>query len=206
MKFRVVGFSVLGTALLVAVGLALFAFDFPRVRTNDMAPGLRTGDLVLACRICGQPQPGDVVIFANSGEEAGEEKFSMRRVVAGPGDKIEVRKGQVLVNGQPLLDEKQEEIEIPNLDEVSATGRKFEVYAETLGKHHYRVIRDVHIAPTGELPPETLKNDYFVLADRRTFARDSRQYGPVPKAQIRSIVKRVLTAGDKDSARQTNLP
>src|SRR5690242_3629049 len=49
MKIRVVGFWTLGGALLVGGGLALFALDFPRVHSNDMAPGLRDGDLVVAC-------------------------------------------------------------------------------------------------------------------------------------------------------------
>src|SRR4051794_11477419 len=170
MKVRVVGFSILGTAVLVAGGLALFAFEFPRVRNNDMAPGLRQADLLLACRICGAPQKGDVVVVANA-DEADPERMSIRRVAAGPGDKVEVKKGQVLVNDQPLVGEKQEEIELPNLDDVVAAPRKFEVWTEQSGKHHFSILRDKGVAPSGDVPAETLKNSYFLLADRRTFAR-----------------------------------
>ena len=53
---------------------------------------------------------------------------------------------------------------------------------------------------------ETLTDEYFVLADRRTFARDSRAYGGIPRNSIRSIVKRVISAGDRDAARQSWLP
>src|SRR6478672_7441198 len=176
MKVRVVGFSILGAAVLVAGGLALFALEFPRVRNNDMAPGLRQGDLLLACRICGVPQTGDVVVVSNA-DEADPERMSIRRVAAGPGDKIEVKKGQVLVNDRPLTGEKLDEIELANVDDVSSAPRKFEVWSEALGKHQFSTLRDKSVAPSGDVPAETLKNSYFLLADRRTFARDSRNYG-----------------------------
>ena len=59
---------------------------------------------------------------------------------------------------------------------------------------------------TGDRPPETLADAYFVAADRRTLVRDSRDYGPVARASIRSIALRVLSAGDHDAARQGRLP
>jgi signal peptidase I len=193
-------FTVLGVAVLVAAGLALFAFEFPRVRTNDMAPGLRADDLVVACRICGQPQRGDVVVFA-PGSDDPEEKLSFRRVVAVPGDKVEVRKGQVLVNDRPLDDEKQGNVEL-SLDQVTNAPARFEVALETLGKHRYRVIRDEKVTSSENLAPEVLKNDYFVLADRRTLTRDSRRYGPISRMKIRAKALRVISAGDHDASRQ----
>jgi signal peptidase I len=202
MKIRVVGLSVLGTAVLVAGGLALFALDFPRIKNNDMAPGLQTGDLLLACRVCGEPKRGDVVMFAPNSEES-DEPLSFRRIIGVPGDRVEVQKGRVLINGKPLEDYKQDPIE---LTDVAAEGpKKLEVAVEIAGLHRYRVVRDVKVAPVGDRPADTLQG-YFLLADRRTFAKDSRSYGPVSKGRIRSIVKRVLSSGDHDVSRQTWLP
>jgi signal peptidase I len=203
MKFRVVGFWTLGGALLVAGGLASFAFELPRVHSNDMAPTLREGDLLLSCRVCGSPQRGDVVVFAPA--DANEEKVTLRRVVAVPGDKVEVKKGVVLVNDHPLSVEKSAPLELP-IGQVGNQPMRFDATVETVGRHRYQTIRDAQVTPGGDLPAQTLSNEYFVLADRRTFARDSRSYGPVAKTRIRSIVQRVLSAGDQDPARQTKLP
>jgi signal peptidase I len=204
MKVRVVGFWTLGGMLLVAGGLLLFAFDFPRVHSNDMAPGLRDGDLLLACRVCGTPQRGDVVMFAPTDADS-EEKLSFRRVLAVPGDKVEVKKGEILVNDRPIFSEKEAPLQLP-IGQVTEQPVKFEAVTETTGKHRYLAIRDAEVSSVADIPATTLTNGFFLVADRRTFTRDSRHYGPVLKTRIRSIVKRVLAAGDKDAARQTWLP
>jgi signal peptidase I len=203
MKIRVVGLSVLGASALVAGGLALFAFDFPRLSSNEMAPGLRTRDLLLACRVCGNPKRGDVVFFMPPDAPG---TLSARRVAALPGDTVAVKKGVILVNDRPLFDEKAGTVTLEGIDAVDEVGRPFDQVNETLGTHRFVVIRDARTPVTGDRAPETLKDEYFVLADRRTFARDSRDYGAVPRTSIRSIVKRVITAGNKDADRQTWLP
>ena len=201
MRFRVVGFSVLGAGLLVAGGLALFVFDFPRVASNDMAPTLRTRDLLLACRMCGPPERGDVVFFA----QPDGNQLVPRRVIAMPGDTVQVKKGQVLVNGRPLFEEKAPNEQIA-IDPVDNTPRDFEVAWETHGKHHYQVVRDARTPAGGDVKETKLGDEFFLMADRRTFARDSRDYGPISRKEIRSIVLRVLSAGDGESSRQTRLP
>jgi hypothetical protein len=62
------------------------------------------------------------------------------------------------------------------------------------------------VALAGDRKEVRLDDAYFVLADRRTLVRDSRDYGPVPSASVRSIVLRVLSAGDHDAARQGKVP
>jgi signal peptidase I len=187
---------------LVAMGLALFAVDFPRPASDDMAPGIRKGDLLLACRVCGKPQRGDVVLFTSPDNGP----LSMRRVVAVPGDRIEVHHGETLVNGQPLDATDSGIVKLADVDPVSSQPRPFSLAVEKSGEHEYRVVRDLGVTSTGDRPPETLADAYFVSADRRTLVRDSRDYGPVARASIRSIVLRVLSAGDHDAARQGRLP
>lgn len=189
---------------LVAMGLALFAVDFPRPLSDDMAPGIRKGDLLLACRVCGKPKRGDVVLFSPPDGEGGP--LAIRRIVAVPGDRVEVHRGQTLVNGKPLDDEDEGTLSLPDIDPVSRQPRTFKLFAEKAGAHDYRVLQDIGVTSTGDRAPETLGDAYFVLADRRTLVRDSRDYGPVPRASVRSIVLRVLSAGDHDAARQTRLP
>lgn len=187
---------------LVAMGLALFAVDFPRPSSDDMAPGIRKGDLLLACRACGKPQRGDVVLFTSPDNGP----LSIRRVVAVPGDRVEVHHGGLLVNGKPLDSTEDGIVKLPDIDPVSSQPRPFSLTLEKSGDHEYKVIRDLGVVSTGDRVPETLADAYFVAADRRTLVRDSRDYGPVPRASVRSIVLRVLSSGDHDATRQGRLP
>lgn len=81
-------------ALLVAAVVLLFpAFV---VYGNSMAPALHEGDLVLAA-YDGPPKTGDIVAFRSG------ERVLIKRVVAGPGDSVEVLEdGRVRVNGEQL--------------------------------------------------------------------------------------------------------
>jgi len=187
---------------LVAMGLALFAVDFPRPSSDDMAPGIRKGDLLLACRACGKPQRGDVVLFTSPDNGP----LSVRRVVAVPGDRVEVHHGDLLVNGKAIDSTDGGILKLPNIDPISSQPRPFSLALEKSGEHEYKVIRDLGVVSTGDRVPETLADAYFVAADRRTLVRDSRDYGPVARTSIRSIVLRVLSAGDHDAGRQGKLP
>lgn len=188
---------------LVVMGLALFVVDFPRPLSDDMAPGIRKGDLLLACRVCGQPQRGDVVLFS---APDGGGPLAIRRVVGIPGDRIEVHKGKTLVNGEPLDDQDAGTQTLADVDPISKQPRAFAAAVEKNGAHVYRVVRDLGVVSTGDRAPETLGDAYFVLADRRTLVRDSRDYGAVPRGSVRSTVLRVLSAGDHDAQRQAKIP
>jgi signal peptidase I len=197
------GWVILVVAL-VAMGLALFAVDFPRPMSDDMAPGIRKGDLLLACRVCGRPRRGDVILFSPPDDDGAP--LELRRVVAVPGDRVEVHDGKVLVDGQPLDDSDAGTVTLDGIDPDAKQPRPFAASDEGAGVHEYRVIRDLGVTSTGDRPPQTLDGAYFVLADRRTLVRDSRDYGPVPRGSVRSIVLRVLSAGDHDESRETKLP
>jgi signal peptidase I len=186
----------------VAMGLMLFVVDFPRTLSDDMLPNLRKGDLLLACRVCGRPQRGDVVLFTAPGGGP----LSIRRVVGVPGDRVEVRAGQTLVNGQPLTAEEHGTLRLGGIDPVSTEPRSFAARAEHAGAHDYTVVRDHGVAQSGNRPAQTLDDAYFLVADRRTLVRDSRDYGPVRHAAVRSIVLRVLQSGDRDGARAKSVP
>jgi signal peptidase I len=194
---------VLIVAVPVAIGLTLFAFDLPRVMGDDMAPTLRRGDVVLACRLCGTPDRGDVVVFADP-EQKG--RLSIRRIVAAPGDRVEVRHGRVLVNDLPLVERPDGTLTLDNIDGDGGRAHGFEAARDIIGAHEFRVVRDLEVTSRSERSPAALDDAYFLVADRRTLARDSRDYGPVPTRQIRSIVTRVLHAADGHPGREARVP
>lgn len=97
-------------ALVVFLFLRLFIFDFSGVRDNSMQPALRHGETVLVARAAYRfrlpfggpsflrhsvPRRGDIVIFTIPGEE----HRLVKRVVALPGDRLEWRNRNLLVNG-----------------------------------------------------------------------------------------------------------
>ena len=95
--------------MLIAVGLIYplgittatraLVFEAFRVAAGSMHPGLLEGDRVLVNKLGGRgalPQRGDVVAFRNLGEGA---PIFLKRVMALPGDTIEVRERSVMVNG-----------------------------------------------------------------------------------------------------------
>jgi signal peptidase I len=194
---------ILFIVLLVLIGLLLFAIDLPRIASDDMAPNIRKGDLLLACRVCGEPRRGDVVLFS---PPQGKGTIQLRRVVGLPGDRISVHRGQIHLNGHPLEDDDAGIIRLSGVDPESPQPRAFQVAIEKNGEHTHRIIRDLTVSPASERAPEQLTDSYFLAADRRTLARDSRDYGPVPRASVRSIALRVIKTGDSDPLRQTRVP
>jgi signal peptidase I len=189
--------------ILTAVGLGLFMFDFPRAPDDQMAPSIRKGDLLFACRVCGAPARGDVVLFTPPGSEGG---LTLRRVVGVPSDTIELKKGALLINDGALDREKTGEQKLDLVDGDSARNRNFEVWTESNGFHRYDTLKEIGDGAAPSSKKETLEDAYYLLADQRSLSRDSREYGPIPRAQIRSRVLRVLNAADGNGARQAKVP
>jgi signal peptidase I len=93
--------------IILAVAFALvFGFVRPfvleafRIPSESMVPTLEVGDRVFVNKFIyrfTEPERGDIVVFesVNGGEED-----LIKRVVALPGDEVEVRSGTLLVNGE----------------------------------------------------------------------------------------------------------
>lgn len=106
----------LGVPLLVAVAAALAlrssVLEVVRVPSGSMVPTLLVGDYVAVWKLAyalrlpftgiglslGAPRRGDVVVFQHPRDP---DKDLVKRVVGLPGDVVELREGQVLVNGVP---------------------------------------------------------------------------------------------------------
>ena len=118
------------TIVVVAVGLALLIQAFLvkpyRIPSESMVPTLEIGQRVLVNRLGSRfsdPHVGDVVVFhppagsetdtcGNPDRSEGQacdrptneraDVNFIKRVVAGPGDRIRVKEGKVILNGKPL--------------------------------------------------------------------------------------------------------
>lgn len=75
------------------------------VEGPSMNPALKTKDAVVLNKIVyylANPKRGDIVVVCYPGDP--QKTYYVKRIVGLPGEKIEVREGQVYINGQKLIE------------------------------------------------------------------------------------------------------
>lgn len=122
----------LGSAVVIALLIRTFLFEPIRVDGESMCDTLQNNEIMFVTKpeyLFGEPQRGNVVICKYPGRT---ENF-VKRLMAVPGDTIEVRENVVYVNGEPL-------------DETYLTPSRnkngFTMAAMTLGDDQYFVMGD----------------------------------------------------------------
>ncbi|HZM03736.1 MAG TPA: signal peptidase I [Candidatus Saccharimonadales bacterium] len=156
-----------------------------KVPSGSMYPAIWPGDHLLAAKnvyLDKDPSVGDIVIFRNP-ERRGQ--FFIKRLIALPGDSIEIRDDETYINGIKLRREQTPGPAVP------PKGTKFEgtCYYEWDRDIKYRILLNTNTnaaAATRNFPKTVVpKHDCFVLGDNRDDSIDSRNFGVVP---IDSIV------------------
>lgn len=74
------------------------------VEGTSMEPTFHTGDRCLLNRVSplfGAVNRGDIVVL----RDRGDDDFAIKRVVGLPNDEVEIQKGRVFINGQPLTEQ-----------------------------------------------------------------------------------------------------
>jgi signal peptidase I len=113
-------------ALVVAIVIKSFFVQAFYIPSASMEPTLRQGDRVLVCRICYRLSDigrGDVIVFSDPGPSPADsgafgafvrwlgegiglaqpqDEDFIKRVIGLPGDVVELRAGELVVNGQPV--------------------------------------------------------------------------------------------------------
>ena len=75
---------------------------------DSMRPQMANGDIMLVNRIAynmGTPKRGDVVAFQPNGNE--NSHYYVKRVIGLPGERIEVQKGNILIDGKKIKEKYQ---------------------------------------------------------------------------------------------------
>lgn len=96
--------GIIAGAIVVAYFLQAFIVKPFQIPSESMYPTLMPGDRVLVNRLAyrsGQPRRGDIIVFKSPNDP---EVDFIKRVVAIGGDTIEIKRGTVLLNGEPLVE------------------------------------------------------------------------------------------------------
>ena len=188
---------------LVITAAALFAFrsavlDWNVVPTGSMKPTILEGDYILVNKLAydlkvpflgwtllrwAGPRCGDIVIFDPPGES---DRF-VKRVVAGPGDRIELSDNHLILNGEPAR--------YPS--RPTGQGAADWCGQEALdGRSHLILLAADRPGLTSFGPLVVPAGHYFVMGDNRDNSKDSRYFGFVARERIIGRAGRVLLSID----------
>jgi len=183
-------------AAVVALFIRQFVVEAFKIPSGSMIPTLDIGDHLLVNKFVygpripftdiriftwKAPKRGEIIVFKYPENES---KNFIKRVVGLPGDKIEIKKGILFINDQPVpviaqgVFKEKEQVDSPSYYE------KPKHFEERLGivKHEIQYLRDQSSYDFGPklVPAESV----FVMGDNRDNSQDSRVWGFVKFEKI----------------------
>jgi signal peptidase I len=188
----------IGVAIAVALLLRAFVVEAFQIPSGSMIPTLEVGDHIFVSKFSyglsipftdtkilqyAQPKRGDVIVFKFPQDHTTD---YIKRVVGLPGDTVEVRQGQLYVNGNEIhrqrLPQRCHYNDAGDNDPQDASQDDrgdCEEWNETLGsKVHSTILYPSHSAvdhPRSVVPQGAV----FVMGDNRDNSYDSRRWGTV---------------------------
>ncbi len=183
-------------AAVVALFIRQFVVEAFKIPSGSMIPTLDIGDHLLVNKfIYGPripftdtriftwkaPQRGDIIVFKYPENET---KNFIKRVVGLPGDKIEIKKGTMFINDQPVTIIARGAFEEAEQGMGSHYYEKPRLFEEQLGviKHQIQYLRDQSKYDFG--PKLVPADSVFVMGDNRDNSQDSRFWGFVKDEKI----------------------
>lgn len=88
---------------LITLVLKIYLFDNRIIPTSSMYPTIYAGDMLLVNKMVYRfysPKRGDIIVFKPDPEVSKDDLI--KRVIALPGDQVEVKKHKVHINGKPM--------------------------------------------------------------------------------------------------------
>jgi len=181
--------------------------DWNDVPTGSMKPTILEGDRVFINKLAydlkvpfttwhlvqwSNPQRGDIVVFYSPHDGT----RLVKRVVGLPGETIELRNEQLVINGNPV-DYEPLDSAIP--EQLSEGERQHSLFAtERLPAHPHAVMAIPSVAAKRTFGPVSVPDgQYFVMGDNRDNSFDSRYFGPVERNRIVGKATRVVLSIDK---------
>ncbi|WP_413173797.1 signal peptidase I [Anabaena azotica] len=168
-------------SVFLALGIRTFVAEARWIPSGSMEPTLHgtpnqwEADKIIVDKVkykFTKPERGDIVVFSPT-EELQKEQYHdafIKRIIGLPGEKVELREGQVYINNKVLEEDKYLSPSVRTVVDVCTSGQQPPFLAQ----------------------PETIPpNSYLVLGDNRGSSYDGRCWGLVPQKNIigRAIVR-----------------
>jgi len=165
-------------SLVIAVILALFVrtwvFQAFKIPTGSMENNLLVGDHLIVNKMAFAPtvsaveravlprseiRRGDVVVFKFPRQP---ERDFIKRVIGLPGDRLEMRRKQILINGEPIAEPYVHFLEPPSSGSGESDDLRWAYGPVTVPAHQY-----------------------FMMGDNRDNSEDSRYWGFMPESYVK---------------------
>lgn len=197
---------------LLILALILFSIrsslaDWNDVPSGSMRPTIIEGDRIWVNKLAydlkvpfttwhiaewGDPQRGDIAVFFSPHDG----KRLVKRVIGLPGDTVELRNNQLILNGEPVEYQPIAEELLRDIPEPHRVGRVFA--SEKLpGQTHAVGGFPAAPAPRTFGPAVVPPGEYFMMGDNRDDSFDSRFYGSVKREKIVGRATAVVLSLDK---------
>jgi signal peptidase I len=176
--------------VLVITSLRSALADWNDVPTGSMKPTIQEGDRVVVNKLAydlkipftmirlwkwADPQRGDIVVLFSPADGT----RLVKRVIALPGDRVEMVDNALFINGKPL--------QYSNDEQVTTSDDTFFIRDEVLGGVRHKVMLTPQRSPHDTRyygPTVVPPGHYFVLGDNRDNSHDSRFIGPIERRRI----------------------
>ena len=199
--------------VLLLMGFGLFRTaiaDWNPIPSGSMRPTVLEGDVVLVNRLAynvklpltdvvlartGEPQRGDVVTFSSPLDGT----RLIKRVVALPGDVVEMKNERLILNGEPArytgLETVLEPLDGGDHTEAQRLTENISPHGANADGHRVQWLPGVN-ARSSFGPLMVPADSYLVLGDNRDNSADSRYIGFVPRPLLIGQAHRVLVSAD----------
>ncbi len=168
----------LGLVVLIAVAIRVLLVSSFVMSGNSMVPAIWPGDFLVGFKTrLATYARGDILAFSCDQSAA---QICIKRVIGLPGDRIEIREGQIWLNGDSLL--------------KARVSPKWN--AEALGQKKWLVMAAEEEPTMMREPIVVAPGKVYVLNDRRDDLKDSRTWGPIAQSQLESRIVRVWLSLD----------
>lgn len=178
--------------------------DWNPIPSGSMRPGLLEGDVVFVNRLAfdlkvpltdislarlGEPRRGDVVTFFSPQERT----RTIKRIMALPGDVVEMRGEQLAINGAPAM---YAPLDTVREDVGGGRTASAQRYEEMVMGRSARIQVMPELSARRDFKAVVPADHYLMLGDNRDNSADSRYFGMVPRSHLIGRAERILVSAD----------